>query len=543
MMAEVEAKFLIENPAQIARLIENLRASGLDVQPLSPVEVVDRYLDTPDWQVFQAGWTYRWRDAGGCRKVGLKSATLTERSVQKREEVEQQVAEFPGNSDRVPTGQVAQRLNAVRPAKLHELFKVHNHRRLFSVRSAQGVLIELAIDHAAITATVPPKKGAPGRLEFEELEIELKEGTEESFQELAGTIEEQFGLLPSRLSKFERGLQAVGVCPPLAQMREDARRLEKADFVRKLYARPLRKKDPVVLLAYRCLIGQLKEMLYCEPRAWEGLDPEGVHRMRVATRRIRAAFRAFKNALPAKPVKDFNREFKWLAAVLGDVRDLDVYQDDFAHYAAEVPKEDGACLVDYRTHLTERRRQARRRLLACLSSWRYEELKQRFIGFLEAGPAPTALATADTRTIGEAARKVIRKQCKKVLRGGRAIRSNSPDEALHPLRISCKRLRYLFEFFHPIYGRRLASFIKRLKNLQDVLGEFQDACVATRQLREYADRVPMQTENRGQLIALGHLIQSQRRLAAEKRENFHNVWKSFDREGRQKDLRRLLSEG
>ena len=77
-------------------------------------------------------------------------------------------------------------------------------------------------------------------------------------------------------------------------------------------------------------------MLGQEPKAWEGLDPEGVHQMRVCTRRLRAAFRAFRDVLPANAVRSFNREFKWVASVLGRVRDLDVYRDNLDHYAAEV---------------------------------------------------------------------------------------------------------------------------------------------------------------------------------------------------------------
>ena len=352
-MTEVEAKFLIEDAAQIERLIDNLQSHELDVLPLPSVDLIDRYLDTPDWQVFRSGWTYRWRDAGGKRKVGLKSIAMNGGAVQQREEVEQQVAAFPGNGHRVPKGQVAQKLGAVEQTKLQELFQVHNCRRLFNVRTDPGTLIELAIDHATITATASPKKPAPGHLAFEELEMELKEGSEESLRKLADTIQVQFGLLPSRLSKFERGLQAVGLSPPVAQVRKETRLLEEAHSVHQSQARPLRRKDPAIKLACRFLVGQFEKVLCHEPRAWEGLDPEGVHQMRVATRRIRAAFRAFKSVLPATPVQEFNREFKWVAAVLGDVRDLDVYQDDFQRYTAEIPEEDGACLVNYRTHLAD----------------------------------------------------------------------------------------------------------------------------------------------------------------------------------------------
>ena len=110
------------------------------------------------------------------------------------------------------------------------------------------------------------------------------------------------------------------------------------------------------------------------------------------------------------------------------------------------------------------------------------------------------------------------------------------------MRIQCKRLRYLFEFFHPIYGNALKPEIKRLRKLQDVLGEFQDACVATEQLRQYAEGVPMRTRNRGQLIALGQLISGQDRQAATRRADFARVWKRFDRKGGRKAVIGRLGE-
>ena len=259
--------------------------------------------------------------------------------------------------------------------------------------------------------------------------------------------------------------------------------------------------------------------------------------MRVATRRIRAAFRAFKGILPAAPVKQFNGDFKWIAAVLGDVRDLDVDQGNFPHYTAGIPEED---VTDYRKHLAELWQQSREDLLASLSSQRYQQLRDGFTEFLQRGPSETATKTAGTLSIRNAAARLIGRQCKRVVRDGRAITSDSPDAALHSLRIDCKRLRYLFEFFQPIYGKSLHPFVERLKRLQDVLGEFQDACVAIERLGEYAERVPMQTENRGQLIALGQLINAQRQKAADRRGRFHKVWKRFDRKGQRKQIVHLL---
>jgi CHAD domain-containing protein len=472
--------------------------------------------------------------------VGLKSVGLSGDTVQKREEVEQQTAAFPDIGRPVPDGLLAQQLGPIRHEKLHELFQVRNHRRLFDVRTTAGARIEFAIDHATITAMLPPQKLAPGRIEFEELEMELKEGTEDSLRKLAEAIQRKFDLLPSRLSKFERGLQTVGLRPTPAQVRMEVRLLEEADYVRELRSRRLGTAAPVVKLAYRCLLEQFEEMLAEEPRAWEGLDPEGVHQMRVATRRLRAAFRAFKKVLPSDSIKQFNGEFKWVAAELGKVRDLDVYQANLLHYAAEIPKEDASSLNDYRKHVAEQWRRARQDLLACLSSRRYQQLRSEFIEFLLRDPAANASHASEALSVGRAAKSYIGKQYRRVLRDGRAIAPDSAPTVFHALRIDCKRLRYLFEFFHPIYGKPLNPFIRQLKKLQDELGELQDACVATENLREYAKLVPVRNESRGDLIALGQLIHAQRLHAADRRDGFHEAWSRFDRKGRRREILAVL---
>lgn len=100
-----------------------------------------------------------------------------------------------------------------------------------------------------------------------------------------------------------------------------------------------------------------------------------------------------------------------------------------------------------------------------------------------------------------------------------------PATSLHALRIQCSRLRYPLEFFRPTYGELLKVETTRLKKLQDVLGEFQDACVAGSPL---AEGLLVRSSNRGQLIALGQLIAVQGRRAALRRADFAHAWERFD---------------
>lgn len=523
---EAEAKFLIEDASHIGYLIDSL--DSYDVRSASGVDIVDDYWDTPDWHLFRAGWTYRWRDRSGDRIMTLKSRRLRDGLVQKREEVERRVPAFPQDgSHPLVAEHVADRSGGLRSGDLRELFRVRTRRRLFDIRLPDGASVELAIDRTTITTDRPVRKPAPGRMAFAELEIELKEGREESLRQLAGEIQQRPGVLAARLSKFERGLQVTGLSPPRA-----ARMVlpTRTPFLQELREREPLPADPAVHLAYGCLLGQFAEMIVQEPRAWEGLDPEGVHKMRVATRRLRSALRAFKKVLPAS-IRSFNGEFKWLAAVLGGVRDLDVAIGNLPHFLSEIPPEDAAHLDDFRQHLADRWREERRRLLACLASRRYGRLKAGFARSLERGPSARDMEASGSTTVGDAARLLIGKRHRGVVRRGRQITSESGDEALHALRIQCKRLRYLLEFFRPAYGKLLETEIRRLKKLQDVLGEFQDACVAGQLLRRYADGLPVRSSNRGRLIALGRLIGAQERRAARRRADFATAWERFESTG------------
>ena len=534
---ETEAKFLIEDATHVGDLIDSL--DSYDVQSASATDIVDDYWDTPGWHLFRAGWGYRWRDRSGDKSMMLKSYKLRDGIVQKRQEVERRVLAFPEDgSHPLVAEHVADQCDGLRSRDLRKLFRVQTHRRLFDIRLSDAALVQLGIDQTTISTDGPVKKSAPGHMTFVELEIELKEGHEESLRQLASETQQRFGFLAARLSKFERGLQTAGLSPPRASRMVLP---TSAPFVQALREQEPAPTDPAIHLAYGRLLEQFEEMIVQEPRAWEGLDPEGVHKMRVATRRLRSALRAFKKVLPAS-IRSFNREFKWLAAALGGVRDLDVARGNLPHFLSEIPPEDAAHMNDYQQFLADQWQEERRRLLACLTSPRYGRLKTGFAQSVERGPSVRTMETLGSITIGDAAQLLIGKRYRGVLRRGREITSVSGDESLHALRIQCKRLRYLLEFFRPTYGELLKAETARLKKLQDVLGDFQDACVAGQLLRRYAEGLPMRSSNRGQLIALGQLIAGQDRRATMRRSDFARVWERFDSTGGRTGILTRLAE-
>jgi CHAD domain-containing protein len=511
---ELEAKFILEDPAQAEQLLTFLESQGNKLVEAATQEIVDVYLDTLDWRLYESGWAYRWQDKGSNCCIGLKSLSRQDSAVQQREEIEQSVVALPAGPDAIPPGVVADFIAADFPREApRELFRVKKIRRRYMVHTPNETELELCLDMTEIESIQKPLGDAVGRVEFFELEMELSQGNPEELHSLAEKLESRLKLLPARLSKFERGLHAAGLRPPGSLIA-----VKEIPSV----------TTPMSRLAYRCLAEDFHEVLFHEGGAWEGIDPEGVHQMRVAVRRIREALKFFNRFLAQRSIVKIGRELKWLAQVLGDVRDLDVYRENFEGYSMIVGKNDLANLATYQEELDKQRKQARKRLVRALSSPRYEQLISRFKRFLELGPPQSQLS--QSRTVSVHGMKLVTKRFKKVHKKARAIKSDTPPEPYHQLRIDCKRLRYACEFLEPVLDQKLLGrFVKHLKVLQTVLGDHQDACVASDRLREFADRVPMRRKMKGVLLALGQLVGSQELQASQYREAFHKVWRGFDR--------------
>ena len=81
------------------------------------------------------------------------------------------------------------------------------------------------------------------------------------------------------------------------------------------------------------------------------------------------------------------------------------------------------------------------------------------------------------------------------------------DEDLHNLRIDCKKLRYLLEFFTSLFPKtQMKLLIKQLKQLQDNLGDFNDLSVQQARLLEVAGELPADAPGTAKaLVATGAL--------------------------------------
>jgi hypothetical protein len=142
--------------------------------------------------------------------------------------------------------------------------------------------------------------------------------------------------------------------------------------------------------------------------------------------------------------------------------------------------------------------------------------------------------------VAEVARRRLRKVLRRALREGEAIGADSPPEDLHALRKTCKKLRYLLEFFQSLYPpRKVARLIKALKSLQDNLGDFQDLQVQSAALPKFAEQMAVEGEVPGRsLLAMGMLIEDLQHRQRQTRDEFAGRFAEFSR----KKNRRLFAE-
>jgi CHAD domain-containing protein len=264
------------------------------------------------------------------------------------------------------------------------------------------------------------------------------------------------------------------------------------------------RRQPAHVLLATALGGFATAMDDNLPGLLDDVDTEFLHDFRVAVRRTRATLKIGRPALPDTMRTDWEPAFKWLGDLTTPVRDLDVYELDLPTMGSWLVAADPADLAAFATHLRARRTAGRRALLRGLRSQRYRRLRADWdlalarLGDDDGPSGPTA---------GELADQAIRRAARRVLRGGRSVSADSPATDLHDLRKRCKELRYALEVFAPVVDARIRKkVVGDLKDLQDVLGRFQDTEVQRRALRGFAEEMMTDGTSAEAVLAMGELI-------------------------------------
>jgi CHAD domain-containing protein len=269
--------------------------------------------------------------------------------------------------------------------------------------------------------------------------------------------------------------------------------------------------------------GSTIKLVSNDPVVRLGEDPEGVHRARVAARRLRSDLRSFRPLLDRDWVGALRAELVWLGRLLGPVRDAEVLGYRLREGVEEMVGLELASAKVLLDGLEADRLDARRRLLEGLRSRRYEELVVRLV---RAARDPVARGRVERSAVSTGS--LMKRPWAKLSKKASMLGSGSSDDALHATRIAAKRVRYGAEALAPVFGKRAARFAAAAEALQGVLGEHQDAVVAMSWL---ADR-GMEVDDRAVAFTAGRLAELEVASRDRAREAWPQAWKRLERRKR-----------
>ena len=343
--------------------------------------------------------------------------------------------------------------------------------------------MEVAFDHGALTA-------GDRSLPVSEIELELKGGSASTIYEIALRLAEHGAVKPTTRTKSARGFDLAAGAPPSAR-RPRKLRLDPSVALDDAFATILRS----------CFLHLLQSL----PAAEDGRNPEGVHQLRVALRRLRAALDLMGSVGSLSNLDALGSEARWLAQDLSAARDWDVFQlDTLPTIARACPSVAGFdALADRRCAL----------FLIGLGNW------------IETRGWRSDVAAEDLGRLAEPAvnfaQRILSAQYAKVLKRGRRFKSLAAEE-LHRLRLATKRLRYLSEFLLPLYEDRKSTrrFARRLAALQEELGAFNDMAV-TASLLEGLNAEP------DSAVAAAAIAGWQARASIGVQPSLHSTWRDF----------------
>jgi CHAD domain-containing protein len=275
----------------------------------------------------------------------------------------------------------------------------------------------------------------------------------------------------------------------------------------------------------------LKAIKNNEPGTIADTDSEFLHDFRVAVRRTRAGLSQIKGILPSPINAHYAEFFSWLGQITGPTRDLDVYLLNFEHYKNSLPisiRDDLNPLYDF---LLAKQRKTQKELAKKLQSAKYLSNLAEWEQYLKEPSFPQALGENARLGIKDLADRRIWKIFNRVVQEGGAITAQSPAEALHDLRKTCKKLRYLMEFFQNLYPEeQIKHLIRNLKGLQEVLGGFQDYAVQEHNLKLFSEEMMALNAPVNTFLAMGVLIQDLDAHRNRAREDFTAKFADFTQE-------------
>jgi triphosphatase len=416
--------------------------------------------------------------------------------------------EWPINQDAPDLGRVAATPvgaiagDLVGAGRLQPIFTTDIRRSVHNLRIDGTTTAEAALDVGEIAAGAETET-------VSELELELRAGTLAPVYRLALDLQATVPLTIAPESKAERGFRLL---------------LQQAPAASKAPSLEL-DCDASALQAFRVIVATgLGHLLANQPAAVAG-DPEGVHQMRVAIRRLRTALVLFEPHLEPYTATRFELELKRLGRGLGEARDWDVFCLETLPGAIDDAAGAGWERLLQNTAETEQGA-AHRRVEQELAAPAFTSFVLGMAAWIEDGAIRPALVgdKCMTQRVKKLAPGLLDRVAGKVAKRGERIGRRS-DEELHALRKSLKKLRYSVDDLSGLYGRKAVKrYLRGCKELQQQLGKMNDAAVAGM----LAERLSM-GDRVGLIPAVGAFAKWSRRRRDKALHHLSGAWTSFEK--------------
>ena len=461
---------------------------GMAVRRSEPERLSTTYFDTEDLRLARWGASFRHRPGEGWT---VKLPAEGDGAILARPELT-----FAGDAAQAP-GEAVDLVRAfTRSSELRIQTRLSTLRRRIVLQDADGRLVVGVVEDEVSVQDGGSSTG------FRELEVEIDDATPPALIDaLVDRLRQAGAEATDPISKYIRSLGSRASLSPEIPVTELTSGASAGDVVRRAIALSvirLIRHDPVMRL---------------------DADPEGVHQARVATRRLRSDLQTFGSLVDPTWTSSLREELRWLASLLGAVRDGDVLLERLRGRSGELPESDQPSAALVLATLEAARDQTHAELLAALRGDRYVELLDRLVA---AANAPALLPAADAPS-REVLPGLARRPWRSLERCVRALGSSPTDEELHDIRIRTKRARYAAEAVAPVAGKQARAFAGATARLQEVLGNLNDAVVAERWLLDWAHG-SRSTEG---VLAAGELAAVERAAAQRSRERWKKAWKEL----------------
>jgi CHAD domain-containing protein len=487
---EREAKLVAPASLGMPNLDELVPGTRAVTRPVQRLDAT--YYDTPDLRLARSGITVRHRggESGPAWTVKLpedgSASDLVRREIR-----------FEGSSDRVPNPAADLVLASTRMRALAPVARLTTVRRPIEIRDGAGQLLAEVVDD---TVSVSHDEGPVGR--FREVEVELHTNGAKGRRLLDAALTRLVGAgcdAEPPVPKLVRALGEPATLPP--------------DVV----VPPLPDDATVIDLVRHSVARSVALIIRHDPGARLGDDEEEVHKLRVATRRLRSDLHSFGPLLDKGEVKSVRTELSWLGGVVGAVRDTDVLRIRLATRLDALSAGDAKGADRLMSLLGEESAVARGAMTAAMRDRRYLRLLDALVELAAAPPfvGPHTISSRKSRKI---AVKVVEKPWHRVVAAVDALGEDPSDTRLHAVRILAKRSRYAAEATAPLLGPTAVRFAAAVADLQTVLGDHQDTVLAEEWLRRAAAAEPDADDVVQELIAVE---QSRRRTL---RTQWPAVW-------------------